>query len=241
MDLGMRGLDLSPSARVLASLAGRTPARPRDHGATEADRVRARLDGWLERDAGRRHVAEGRADPALFTLLRRVQRLFTPTEQMIPDRARHAGREYLRAYAAGIDAFNKMGRALPFDYGDYGQEVTPPTMLEGSAIISKGVAQKGSQQLVTEICVQSRAGSRPTIAGQQRSGARALDAHARRAMESALARAELPPGRACYRFDLAFGRSLPTPSLDYLCGLWSSPGGKHLRHGVRLVAAWPGE
>jgi len=242
MSLRMRGLDLSPSPDLFAAEAPRAgPAPRRDDGATEAARVKARIDGWLKEDAGRRYVAEGRSDPALFTLLRRVQALFSPTEQMIPARARHAGREYLRAYAAGIEAYNKMGRAMPFDHGDYGQEVTPPKMLEGSAQINQGVAKNGSAHLITEICISTPRGARPVVDRQRASGSRAFDDHARRALETALARVDLPAVAACYRFDLAFGRSLPTPSLDYLCGVWSNPGGKRMSHSVRLVAAWPGE
>lgn len=242
MSLRMRGLDLSPSPDLFADEAPRTGRAPRpNERATEAARVKARIDGWLKEDAGRRFVAEGRSDPALFTLLRRVQALFSPTEQMIPQRSRHAGREYLRAYAAGIETFNEMGRAMPFDHGDYGQEVTPPTMLEGSAQISQGVAEKGSAHLITEICINTTRGARPAVDRQRASGSRAFDAHARRALETALARVDLPAVAACYRFDLAFGRSLPTPSLDYLCGVWSNPGGKRMSHSVRLVAAWPGE
>jgi hypothetical protein len=245
----MRPLDLSPSADLFAGEVpqdprGRTLSRPRgDEREDEASRVKARVDRWLREDEGRRNVRHGRAHPALFAVLRRAQRLFAPTEKMIPGRLRDPKREYLSAYTAGIAAFNKMGQALPFDYHDFGQEVTPAKMLAGNAFIKKHTVSEGSQELVTEICIEAVPDGRPLVKQQRSSGAKAVDRHARQAMDRALARAmpaDLPQTAACYRFKVAYGRVLPTPSVDYLCGLFTSPGGKYMTHEVRLVAVWPG-
>jgi hypothetical protein len=249
-DLRMRPLDLSPSPDLFAGEVpapgdpkGRTLSRPRSEDrVAEASRVKGRIDRWLREDEGRRNVRHGRAHPALFAVLRRAQRLFSPTEQMIPSRLRDPKREYLSAYTAGIDAFNKMGKALPFDYKDFGQEVTPAKMLAGNAFIKKHTVNKGSQELVTEICIRAAPDRRPVVKQQRSCGIKVLDRHARRAMDRALARAmpaDLPRTAACHRFKVSYGRVLPTPSLDYLCGVFTNPGGKYMQHEVRLVAVWP--
>lgn len=249
MDLSMRGLDLSPSPDLFA------PEQPRDPGGrtlhdeptadrrSEAARVKARLDGWIKRDTGRRNAYHGRVHPALVALLRRAQDLFSPTEATVPKRLRHNGKELLQAYRAGIETYNKMGRALPLDYQDYGQVITPPLMLEGNAAIAKGVKQRGGQHRFTEICIHAAPSRRPEVSEQRSSGIKALDREARQAMEGALALAmpdDLPRTTACYRFGLAWGQTMPAASLAYLCSLVRS-GGRTLRHGVRLVAAWPEE
>jgi hypothetical protein len=222
---------------------GRTLSRPRtEDRVAEASRVKGRIDRWLREDEGRRNVRHGRAHPALFAVLRRVQRVFSPSEKMIPGRLRDPKREYFSAYTAGIEAFNKMGQALPFDYQDYGQAVTPAKMLAGNAFIKKHTVGKGSQYLVTEICIQAAPDQRPVVRQQRSCGVKVLDRHARRAMDRALAEvmpADLPRSAACYRFKVSFGRVLPTPSLDYLCGVFTNPGGKYMQHEVRLVAVWP--
>lgn len=247
-----RPLDLTPSPDLFAGEVraprdpkGRTLSRPRkEDRVAEASRVKGRIDRWLREDEGRRNARHGRAHPALFAVLRRVQQVFSPSEKMIPGRLRNPKREYFSAYTAGIDAFNKMGQALPFDYQDVGQVVTPAKMLAGNAFIKKHTVGKGSQHLVTEICIRIGAtpDQRPVVKQQRSSGVKALDRHARRAMDRALAKAmpkDLPRSAACYRFKVSYGRVLPTPSLDYLCGVFTNPGGKYMQHEVRLVAVWP--
>jgi hypothetical protein len=239
----MRPLDLSPGPDLFAHELGK-PAAREPEGPSRAGQ---RIARWLHRDAGRRNVALGRTPPALFTLLRRVQRRFAPTEAVVPERLRHAGREYIAAYRAGIDAFNRMGSPLPLDDHDVGKVVTPPRILEGHAAINKGVRSKGHQQLVTEICVEAPPGQHPTITTQRRSGSRALDRLARRAMERAVAAAPVPAdsrgSRACYRFEVDYGRNLPTPDLSCIFALFTGkcswPGARFFQHRVGLVAAWP--
>lgn len=238
----MRPLDLSPSPDLFAHELG----KPAPRKLKEPSRAEQRIARWLHRDAGRRNVKLGRAPPALFTLLRRIERRFAPTEAVVPERLRHAGREYIAAYKAGIDAFNRMGSPLPFDNHDAGKVVTPPRILEGNAAIKKGVRNRGHQQLVTEICVEAPSGQHPTITTQRRSGSRALDRLARQAVARAVAVAPVPEdarsSRACYRFEVDYGRNLPTPDLSCvfvsLFGKCSWPGGRFFRHRVRLSAAW---
>ncbi len=249
-----RSLDLSLPAqpppaegeKVLPSM--RTPPGPK---ITEAQRVGGRINRWLKRDAGERNVQAGRVHPALYSLLRRIQEQYAPDQDMIPSRMRSARRELVKAYKAGIAAFNEMGSALPLDLWETGKRISPPKLLAGKAAISEAVTARGTQLLRTEICVDVAPGERPVITRRIGSRARKLDRHALEALGQAMAAggampADMPAFSACYRFDVRFGRALPRLSAALVFDAlvsgrdWQGPAKKVFTHKVSLSAAWKG-
>ena len=260
----MRPLDLSPSPGLFDREGDAWAARRRrDHGSSagratrrsEAQRVKARIDRWLLRDAGERNVKLGRAHPAIFALLRRVERRFAPTEAMVSGQ-RHAGRELSAAYRAGIDTFNRRGRALPLDRWETGERSQQAVMPNASVNLAfdrevEEAGRKRSRRMEAEVCFDAAPGKLPVVTAVRGFNIQALDRHAigavRRAFAAAAMPTDLPPTKGCYRFQIRLGRKLPTLSsllscrfdaffTDWDCG-WA--GKKHLEHQVRLIAVWP--
>ena len=224
LSLGMRSpsLDLSlqrDPAPEAPTAPGETPALP---GESESARMKKRVDGWLARTQARGRVESGRVHPYLYEVLRALDHNFQPTLAMIPKIKRRAGPAYLRAYKAAVSQYNSMGQALPFDPSIMGETVTPPKLLEGFNQIEQAVGETGGQQLTVELCLRVQPGEPPRLDSSRRCGVRALDRHARRALDTALrqlaaaaaAPSDLPPGRACYNFRVRFGRDLPRIGLS---------------------------
>ena len=173
------------------------------------------MDRWLGADQAASNVAHGRVHPALYDLLRRADRNYGPTLAMVPRRMRRPRRAYYRAYLAAVEQFNKMYSALPYDSHSTGEVVMPLKLLAGNRLINEAVIKNGSQQLATEICLAAEPGRAPAVKSVHPSGVGALDRLAREALVKAFPvgplPADLPRCTACYRFGVAFGRTLPAP------------------------------
>ncbi len=247
----MRALDLDLQRDPRGDVAPAPPTKP-GPGEGEASRVKRRVDRFLGDAQARGAARSGRAHPYLFDLLRAVDRNFEPDLSLIPKVKRRAPPAYFRAYKAAIKQFMKMGSALPFDPSKMGEEVTPPKLLVGQAMIAEAVMKEGGQLLTNEICVEAKPGALPVVASRRRSGVRALDRLADRAMATALrqlhdpAPADMPRARACYRYEVRFGRSLPRIGLscsfditlkEFGCKL---PGGEFLTKKVGLARLYLG-
>lgn len=259
LSLRMRPPDLSPSPTLLDNelpairrrAAGTAGGR---RGRTEAKRVADRLQRWMHRDAGVRNAKLGLAHPALFSLLRRVERRFAPAADMLPGRLRHPGRELLNAYKAGIGTFNRMGSALPLDRWETGERgalaVLPETVktMAGRAAVGRA-GEERSRRLVSEICVKVAPGQHAVLTNRRAFKIPRLDAHTAQAVRRAFAEApmptDLPPSEACYQVTVRFGRRLPSSSFgctfDANFSGWdcSGPGQETFGHQIRLVAVWP--
>ena len=200
--------------------------------------VKARIDGWLGEGKAATNAKHGRGHPALYDLLRGADRGFTPTLAMIPGRLDRPRRDRYRAWQAAVKQFNKMPSALPYDTHATGEVVTPPKLLIGNDMINKAIIKNASNLLRTEICLRAAPGQAPAVTSRKTSGVARLDRLANSALTAAFPKksfpADLPACTACYRFDVTFGRTLPTPySSCVFTGLFT--GFKCLRQGKRFL------
>lgn len=192
-----------PGRRAAAS-PGRKAAR------SEEQIVGERLRGWLHRDKGKLNVRQGRVHPALYTLLRRIQRNFRPTPEVLARVPRDHQGERWRAYVAAASRFGRSSMPLPG--GDQREphrgELLPEFQAQNEMLAA---GREAARKLSYEACVVAAAGTSVKIVRRKRSGVRALDRVARRAVRAAVRELQMPTdmprSRACYRLVVRYGKN----------------------------------